>query len=133
MSTRTSRGNATTYERLSSQQKMTNLDPTSPPTSSPQNTTWLDTTAKSPNMKSAPPSHTSDSTQQPELTVSITPPPNTSMKQHHTYSRTSLTPACGTQYTRRNHGWIGAGGGPVEDFLCLVCAPVFAYLFCCFC
>ena len=22
------------------------------------------------------------------------------------------------------HGWIGAGGGPVEDFLCLVCAPV---------
>ena len=31
------------------------------------------------------------------------------------------------------HGWIGAGGGPVEDFLCLVCVPVFAYLFCCFC
>ena len=31
------------------------------------------------------------------------------------------------------HGWIGAGGGPVGDFLCLVCAPVFEYLFCCFC
>jgi len=31
------------------------------------------------------------------------------------------------------HGWIGAGGGPAEDFLCLVCARVSAYLFCCFC
>jgi len=27
------------------------------------------------------------------------------------------------------HGWIGAGGGPVEDFLCLVYAPAFVYLF----
>jgi len=23
------------------------------------------------------------------------------------------------------HGWIGAGGSPVEHFLCLICAPVF--------
>ena len=27
---------------------------------------------------------------------------------------------------------IGAGGGPEEDFLCLVCAPAFAHLICCF-
>ena len=31
------------------------------------------------------------------------------------------------------HGWIGPGDGPVEDFICLVYAPAFAYLFCCFC